>query len=538
MSDFVGKHKKIYYLALLFIIIYSFMDIVKSLLIEKIYDSVSMVHTFYTILIQSCIFIMTFVLVMMIQQYLVEVLKNKIRYTVNKQLYKEYLSINFLNEDSSEIIHRFQNEVTLLIDQYVSAKLNMYYLIVSFCFGSFYVGFLSVEVLVFLYICGITTLSINKLCKHKLSTRQEMMLQSQQEWIQGIKNICSNFKVMKLYSLESKFTSILDHKNQEVVNKILEFNGFLKIISAMNAGISQIMFFGTLLFGVWLINKNILTIGSLLGIVQASNMVINPILNYMNLFNNIVASKSIVDKLKIKSEKQNQDDNHCIDKEIDVIELKDLTVAYQDENVFEHVNLILEKGKKYLIVGESGCGKTTLLNLLTKQIDSSRVFINGLALDKISFSSYMKHIAYVTQQSDLLPFTLHENISLGRKKSKYSIEELLVKLNLKMYLEDNNKIYNNKNQQMSCGQLQRIHIARALYGTYDWLFLDEAFSSIDEQNAKMIERFILSEKDSSIVAISHKLSKDIVSLYDEVLVVENKTITPISTNKFIKMYMN
>lgn len=538
MSDFVRKHKKIYYLALLFIIIYSFMDIVKSLLIEKIYDSVSMVHTFYTILIQSCIFIMTFVLVMMIQQYLVEVLKNKIRYTVNKQLYKEYLSINFLNEDSSEIIHRFQNEVTLLIDQYVSAKLNMYYLIVSFCFGSFYVGFLSVEVLVFLYICGITTLSINKLCKHKLSTRQEMMLQSQQEWIQGIKNICSNFKVMKLYSLESKFTSILDHKNQEVVNKILEFNGFLKIISAMNAGISQIMFFGTLLFGVWLINKNILTIGSLLGIVQASNMVINPILNYMNLFNNIVASKSIVDKLKIKSEKQNQDDNHCIDKEIDVIELKDLTVAYQDENVFEHVNLILEKGKKYLIVGESGCGKTTLLNLLTKQIDSSRVFINGLALDKISFSSYMKHIAYVTQQSDLLPFTLHENISLGRKKSKYSIEELLVKLNLKMYLEDNNKIYSNENQQMSGGQLQRIHIARALYGTYDWLFLDEAFSSIDEQNAKMIERFILSEKDSSIVAISHKLSKDIVSLYDEVLVVENKTITPISTNKFIKMYMN
>lgn len=538
MSDFVRKHKKIYYLALLFIIIYSFMDIVKSLLIEKIYDSVSMVHTFYTILIQSCIFIMTFVLVMMIQQYLVEVLKNKIRYTVNKQLYKEYLSINFLNEDSSEIIHRFQNEVTLLIDQYVSAKLNMYYLIVSFCFGSFYVGFLSVEVLVFLYICGITTLSINKLCKHKLSTRQEMMLQSQQEWIQGIKNICSNFKVMKLYSLESKFTSILDHKNQEVVNKILEFNGFLKIISAMNAGISQIMFFGTLLFGVWLINKNILTIGSLLGIVQASNMVINPILNYMNLFNNIVASKSIVDKLKIKSEKQNQDDNHCIDKEIDVIELKDLTVAYQDENVLEHVNLILEKGKKYLIVGESGCGKTTLLNLLTKQIDSSRVFINGLALDKISFSSYMKHIAYVTQQSDLLPFTLHENISLGRKKSKYSIEELLVKLNLKMYLEDNNKIYSNENQQMSGGQLQRIHIARALYGTYDWLFLDEAFSSIDEQNAKMIERFILSEKDSSIVAISHKLSKDIVSLYDEVLVVENKTITPISTNKFIKMYMN
>lgn len=541
MSDFIGKHKRIYYLALFFIITYSFMDIVKSLLIEKIYDNVEKFHTFYTILIQSCAFIIIFVLVMIIQQYLIEVLKNKIRYTVNKRLYKGYLSMypnNFESEDSSGIIHKFQNEVMLLIDQYVSAKLNIYYLIVSFCFGSVYVGLLSVEVLFFLYICGMTTLCINILFKHKLSARQEMMLQSQQEWIQGIKNMCNNFKVMKLYSLESKFNSILDHKNQEVANRTLQFNGFLKTISAMNSGISQIMFFGTLLFGVWLINKNILTIGSLLGIVQASNMVINPILNYMNLYNNIVASKSIVDKLKIKSEKHKLDGNYCIDKEIDIIELKDLTVAYHDMNILEHVNLILEKGKKYLIVGESGCGKTTLLNLLTKQIDSSKVFINGLALDKISFSSYMKHIAYVTQQSDLLPFTLHENISLGRQQSKYSVEELLVKLNLKICLEDNNKTYSNENQQMSGGQLQRIHIARALYGTYDWLFLDEAFSSIDEQNAKMIEKFILSEKGSSIVAISHKLYKDIISLYDEVLVVENKTVIPMSTKQFIKTCMN
>lgn len=541
MSDFIGKHKGIYYLALLSIVTYSFMDIIKSLLIENIYDHVEKFHTFYTILMQSFIFIIVFVLVMMIQQYLIEVLKNKIRYIVNKRLYQNYLSMypnNFECEDSSEIIHKFQNEMMLLIDQYVSAKLNIYYLIVSFCFGSVYVGILSIQVLLFLYLCGITTLCINRIFRHKLSSRQEMMLQSQQEWLKAIKNMCNNFKVLKLYSLESKFNLILDHKNQEVANKTLQFHSFLKIISVMNAGISQLMFFGILLSGVYFIHENILTIGSLLGIVQASNMVINPILNYMNLYNQLVASKSVVEKLKLKNEKHEQDEKCCLDKEIDVIELKDLTVAYHEVNVLEHVNLMLQKGKKYLIVGESGSGKTTLLNLLTKQIDSSKVFINGVALDKIAFSSYIKHIAYVTQQSTLLPFTLFENITLGRKQSKYSVKELFDILNLKMSLEDNNKIYSNENQQMSGGQLQRVHIARALYGTYDWLFLDEAFSSIDEENAKMIEKFMLREKQSSIVAISHKLYKDIISLYDEVLLVENKTVVSMSTEQFIKAYMN
>ena len=106
-----------------------------------------------------------------------------------------------------------------------------------------------------------------------------------------------------------------------------------------------------------------------------------------------------------------------------------------------------------------------------------------------------------------------------------------------MSLKDD-KLYSNEHQQMSGGQLQRIHIARALYGTYDWLFLDEAFSSIDEQNAKVIEKLIVSDADCSIVAISHKLYKDMVSLYDEVLVVENKNVICMSSKHFINTRMN
>ena len=110
------------------------------------------------------------------------------------------------------------------------------------------------------------------------------------QWLCSIKNLCRCFNDIKILNLEKVFCDGLDIENKNLEQSTLKNNGFIKILTSINSFISQAMFFLTLLFGIVLIHYNRLTVGQLLGIAQASNMVIMPIVNYANLRNMIQSS--------------------------------------------------------------------------------------------------------------------------------------------------------------------------------------------------------------------------------------------------------
>ena len=535
MFKLVQNHKVLYFISLILIVSYSVVDLLKSILMSYIFDD-HLLDSISSLIVIVLIFLGVYLIVSTLQQYVVEVLKNKIRYSLNQNLYQSYASRNiesFQKKDSSEILNEFNNEVNVVIDNYVSSKLNVFSLTISLILGSLYIANLSVEILMFLLFCAFITIFINSIFKNRLKKNQMNYLDSMKQWLCSIKNLCRCFNDIKILNLEKVFCDNLDIENKNLEQSTLKNNGFIKILTSINSFISQAMFFLTLLFGIVLIHYNRLTVGQLLGIAQASNMVIMPIVNYANLRNMIQSSKPVLQKLLDNSICSEENEPIIFDEQIHDIKIKHLSYAYGARKILDLNDLTIDQGKKYLVIGKSGDGKSTFLDILTKQKKADGIYVNDKDLKDVQFSTYADKFSYVNQNNDLLPFSFEQNITLGRKMSKYSLKELVTIFNLESIFDKERDNLDFEHLNLSGGEKQRICLARAMYRNKKWLFLDEAFSAIDKTNSDRIHQFILSNPDLTVLSIEHKVTKETVSLYDKVLLFENKKIVSMDVEEYI-----
>lgn len=535
MFKLVQNHKVLYFISLILIVSYSVVDLLKSILMSYIFDD-HLLDSILSLIVIVLIFLGVYLIVSTLQQYVVEVLKNKIRYSLNQNLYQSYASRNvesFQKKDSSEILNEFNNEVNVVIDNYVSSKLNVFSLTISLILGSLYIANLSVEILMFLLFCAFITILINSIFKNSLKKNQVNYLDSMKQWLCSIKNLCRCFNDIKILNLEKVFCDGLDIENKNLEQSTLKNNGFIKILTSINSFISQTMFFLTLLFGIVLIHYNRLTVGQLLGIAQASNMVIMPIVNYANLRNMIQSSKPVLQKLLDNSMCYEEKEPIIFDEQIHDIKIKHLSYSYGVRQILDLNNLVIDQGKKYLVIGKSGDGKSTFLDILTKQKKADGIYVNDKDLKDVQFSTYVDKFSYVNQNNDLLPFSFEQNITLGRKMSKYSLKDLVTIFNLESIFDKERDNLDFEHLNLSGGEKQRICLARAIYRNKKWLFLDEAFSAIDKTNSDRIHQFILSNPDLTVLSIEHKVKKETVSLYDKVLLFENKKIVSMDVEEYL-----
>lgn len=535
MFKLVQNHKVLYFISLILIVSYSVVDLLKSILMSYIFDD-HLLDSILSLIVIVLIFLGVYLIVSTLQQYVVEVLKNKIRYSLNQNLYQSYASRNiesFQKKDSSEILNEFNNEVNVVIDNYVSSKLNVFSLTISLILGSLYIANLSVEILMFLLFCAFITILINSIFKNSLKKNQMNYLDSMKQWLCSIKNLCRCFNDIKILNLEKVFCDGLDIENKNIEQSTLKNNGFIKILTSINSFISQAMFFLTLLFGIVLIHYNRLTVGQLLGIAQASNMVIMPIVNYANLRNMIQSSKPVLQKLLDDSICSEENESIAFDEQIQDIKIKHLSYSYGVRQILDLSNLVINQGKKYLVIGKSGDGKSTLLDILTKQKKADGIYVNDKDLKDVQFSTYVDKFSYVNQNNDLLPFSFEQNITLGRKMSKYSLKDLVTIFNLESMFDKERDNLDFEHLNLSGGEKQRICLARAMYRNKKWLFLDEAFSAIDKTNSDRIHQFILSDPYLTVLSIEHKVTKETVSLYDKVLLFENKKIVSMDVEEYL-----
>lgn len=535
MFKLVQNHKVLYFISLILIVSYSVVDLLKSILMSYIFDD-HLLDSISSLIVIVLVFLGVYLIVSTLQQYVVEVLKNKIRYSLNQNLYQSYASRNiesFQKKDSSEILNEFNNEVNVVIDNYVSSKLNVFSLTISLILGSLYIANLSVEILMFLLFCAFITILINSIFKNSLKKNQVNYLDSMKQWLCSIKNLCRCFNDIKILNLEKVFCDGLDIESKNLEQSTLKNNGFIKILTSINSFISQAMFFLTLLFGIVLIHYNRLTVGQLLGIAQASNMVIMPIVNYANLRNMIQSSKPVLQKLLDNSMCYEENEPIVFDEQIHDIKIKHLSYSYGVRQILDLNNLVIDQGKKYLVIGKSGDGKSTFLDILTKQKKADGLYVNNKDLKDVQFSTYADKFSYVNQNNDLLPFSFEQNITLGRKMSKYSLKDLVTIFNLESIFDKERDNLDFEHLNLSGGEKQRICLARAMYRNKKWLFLDEAFSAIDKTNSDRIHQFILSNPDLTVLSIEHKVTKETVSLYDKVLLFENKKIVSMNVEEYL-----
>lgn len=199
------------------------------------------------------------------------------------------------------------------------------------------------------------------------------------------------------------------------------------------------------------------------------------------------------------------------------LELKNLAVAFPDGQKIEYPEIVIEKGKKYAIIGDSGSGKSTLINLLVgnKQDYEGEILLDGKNYKGINRKSLPHVMSVIMQFPYLFKETVEENLTLGRKISPDIFDK-----SIRIACADDfvfNKLDTVYDKNLSGGQQERLSVARELMGSKPILVMDESTASVDKKTALAVEKNILENPDLTVIMITHHLYDETQSYLDEVI---------------------
>ena len=201
------------------------------------------------------------------------------------------------------------------------------------------------------------------------------------------------------------------------------------------------------------------------------------------------------------------------------IELKNLGFYYKDSStwIFKNINITIVKGSRVGFIGATGCGKSTLIDVIMALIppSSGTLSVDGKNIDSSNKKAWQAHIAHVSQNTYLSDSTIEENIAFGISKDKINhqrvkkvAQQAQISELIEQWKDGYQTFVGERGVRISGGQRQRIGIARALYKKADVLIFDEATSALDNETETKVMKAIedLSEKGVTVLIIAHRLS--------------------------------
>ncbi len=200
------------------------------------------------------------------------------------------------------------------------------------------------------------------------------------------------------------------------------------------------------------------------------------------------------------------------------------------KNVLNDINLKIQRNDCIGIIGKSGIGKSTLIDLITGLIKPKKgtIYLSGINMEDININSWRKKLGIVMQENFFKNDTLSSNIALGKRINKQKIKESLIKANawnfVSLLSNGIDEMILDRGLRFSGGERQRIALARALYSDPQVLILDEPTTGLDKTSEEKIISSIKKLKGTiNIIIISHK--KEVVEICDKVFTLDSKGLS-------------
>lgn len=357
-------------------------------------------------------------------------------------------------------------------------------------------------------------------------------------------NIVNIFSILSFTRRKYELNKINKFMYYDHINNIIDKNenemNFQKVISI----ICGLMISFSFLLIIYLRINNIITTGELVFLLSSIFSIIENIRkltsefgvlliqfgDFQSAFSILDSSYQNRDKPELKSLRINNANIH----------FKNIVFSYNDKEVLlNKFNLKINGGEKIGIVGRSGVGKSTLVNLLLRffEVKEGEILIDGQDISGVRLDSLRKKIAIIPQDVLLFNRTLKENISYGKENvTDEEIFEACKKANIHDFIQNLDNSYDTyvgeRGVKLSGGQRQRIAIARAILKNAPILILDEATSSLDTQCEKYIQdslNFLLKDLKITVISIAHRLST--LENMDRIIVLDKGRIVK-ETNDF------
>ena len=312
-------------------------------------------------------------------------------------------------------------------------------------------------------------------------------------------------------------------RRQQLASPVSEFLGVIMV--------AGIVYFG----GSMVLNgESTLTSAEFITYIAVFSQVTRPAKALSDAFTGIhtglAAGKRVLDLIDTKPEVTDKPNAVVVKSFNDSIRFQDVSFAYGERQILKQVNIEIPKGKTVALVGPSGGGKSTLMDLLPRFIEPQKgnIYIDGVKLQDVNTDSLRNQMGFVNQESILFNDTIFNNIAFAKPDATFQEVERAAKIanahEFIMKAENGYETYiGDRGIRLSGGQKQRLCIARAILGNPPLMLLDEATSALDTESEKLVQEALykLMENRTSLI-IAHRLST--IQNADLIIVLDNGTV--------------
>ena len=443
----------------------------------------------------------------------------KFSFGFRKNIYEEFMNSrwNLIKKyHSGDILTRLTTDINNVSDGMFSIASFVISLIVQLVSAFLLLMHYDASLAIFAIILGPFTAFISVLFGVKLKKIQEMVQKSESKYRSFLQENISNISVIKAFSYEKESQKKLDKLRDERLYWVMKKS---KISTFANFFMGFAFSFGYLfafILGAVKLSQNNITYGTMTAFLSLVSQVQRPIVSLANIIPKIISilasSGRIIEINTLEKEESSMNLNL---KGVVGLKIKDLDFSYKNKDIMKNFNFIIEPGEIVAIMGHSGVGKTTLVNLILyflKQDKGTIEFFDKYENKQNISSNTRKIISYIPQGNTLFSGSISNNLRVGKEEA--SVEEMEEALKNSCALEFVNSLKDGLNTiigehgyGLSEGQAQRIAIARALIKKSQFMILDEATSSLDMDTELNIIKNIMNLKDRpTCLIITHRKS--------------------------------
>ena len=461
---------------------------------------------------------------------------------ISRKLYRKYINKDYkfhVKTNSSTITSRLTADLNLFATAAQSVIIIISEILVTGFLGIF-LFILEPRGLIFAVIFfSFISILLNLTTSQKIKKIGKLRFNADSNKIKKIQEVFSGIKDIKVFRVESNFINKYNEISKSLF-KIYTWFRFLQRTPRIYFEIVLVFSLTFLILLLYFFGENLSSILKTIGIFAVASIRILPSINKLfsayQLINFSKLPINLITNIVTVKEKNNFLEKTTYVPDIENfknIVFDNVTFDHRkDKEVFKNFNFQIKAGEKIAIIGKTGSGKTTFLDLLVglNKIRSGKILINGKEVN--FFKPYPLKVGYVPQKVQLFDKSIKKNIifeeenKIDKKKYLQIIKISQLESFIKKLPKKDNTLVGENALKISGGQAQRIGIARALYQNPDLIVFDEPTSALDTKTEKdLIEKIFHSLKQKTVIMVTHEVNN--LRYFKKVFLLKNKKLTKV-----------